>query len=60
MIDDGDIFKCHDSTDQAVFHSEMGSTYAILQAGYNIASLMVRQPFHYLILEVLYSCILVT
>lgn len=42
LIDDGKVFACHETLGETIFHSEMGSSAAILHAGYNIDSFMVR------------------
>jgi hypothetical protein len=42
LIEDGNIFKCHDTVADAVFHAELGSSLAIFNAGYTIDSLMLR------------------
>jgi len=36
------VFACFDSIDDTIFYSELGSSKAILDAGYTIDSLMVR------------------
>ena len=36
------MFRCHDNIADAVYHAELGSSAAILAAGYTIDSLMLR------------------
>ena len=38
----GNVFKCHDNKDDTIMVSEIGSSQAILRAGYNLA-VMMRQ-----------------
>jgi hypothetical protein len=42
IIQDGHVVKCYDSPWQAVYHSELGASAAVLAAGYNIDTLMLR------------------
>jgi hypothetical protein len=42
LLRDENVFQCHKKRWQAIYHSELGSSAAILKAGYNIACLMVR------------------
>lgn len=42
LLDTGKVFKCYDKMKDVVYHGEMGSSRAILDAGYNIDSLMLR------------------
>ena len=37
-----DVFECRDDIQETIFYSELGVSKAILDAGYNIASLMTR------------------
>ena len=36
------MFRCHENIADAVYHAELGSSAAILDAGYTIDSLMLR------------------
>lgn len=36
------VFECHASIYDTIFYSELGSSLAILEAGYNLDSLMMR------------------
>jgi hypothetical protein len=42
LLRDGNVFGCHASLADAVWHAEMGASLAILDAGFNIDSLMLR------------------
>ena len=42
LIQDGHVFECHKDIADAVFNAELGSSLAILRAGYTIDSLMLR------------------
>ena len=42
LSEDGHVFKCHRDMSDAVFNAELGSSLAILRAGYTIDSLMLR------------------
>lgn len=42
LLDDQNVFKCYNNMWDTIYHSELGSSAAILDAGYNIDSLMVR------------------
>lgn len=42
LVEDGRVLECHVSRQAAVFYAEVGSAHAILQAGYTLASFMVR------------------
>jgi hypothetical protein len=44
IMQDKNVFRCYKNIADTIYHSELGSTKAILAAGYNIDSLMVR-PF---------------
>lgn len=47
LLTDPGVFQCYDSMWDTIYHSELGSSAAILDAGYNIDSLMVRYwPCH--------------
>ena len=48
LLDDQNVFKCYSNMWDTIYHSELGSSAAILDAGYNIDSLMVRihAPLH--------------
>lgn len=43
LIDDGNVFGCYSNIDETIYHSELGSSDAILRAGYNLGSFMVRR-----------------
>lgn len=45
LIDDQRVFGCYDTIAQTIYHSELGSSAAILRAGYNIDSFMVCSRF---------------
>lgn len=36
------VLTCHATRDEAIYHGEMGSSFAILQAGHNIDSFLTR------------------
>lgn len=42
LVKDGKVFQCHETLQETVFHSELGASSVILNAGYNIDSFMVR------------------
>lgn len=42
LKDDGRIFKCHHDRLDTIWHAELGSSKAILKAGYNLDCLMLR------------------
>ena len=42
LIEDGNVFQCHKTVQDAVFHAELGSALAIFGAGHTIDSLMLR------------------
>ena len=42
LFNDGHVFECHKQISDAVYNAEVGSSLAILQAGYTIDSLMLR------------------
>ena len=42
LLRDTKVFRCHDNIADAVYHAELGSSAAILDAGYTIDSLMLR------------------
>ncbi|MEW5303409.1 MAG: hypothetical protein WDW36_006105 [Sanguina aurantia] len=42
LLGDGNVFSCHDSVWQTVYHAELGASLAILDAGFNLGSLMIR------------------
>lgn len=42
LLRDGNVFSCHDSVWQTVYHAELGASLAILDAGFNLGSLMIR------------------
>lgn len=45
LVADGKVFECHDALDEAMYYSDVGSSLAILDAGYTLHSFMVRiQP----------------
>ena len=39
---DGNVFACHADREMAVRHGEVGSSAAVLQAGYSLDCLMLR------------------
>ena len=39
---DPDVFSCHASLKETIWHSELGASAAILDAGYNLDSLMLK------------------
>lgn len=39
---DGNVLRCHPTAAEAMWHSEVGATSAILRAGYNLDCLMLR------------------
>jgi hypothetical protein len=42
MLQEGRVFSCHRDRWDAIWYGELGSSAAILNAGYNIGSLMIR------------------
>ena len=42
LIDDGNVFACYPTMAESIYHSEVGASDAILRAGYNLGSFMVR------------------
>lgn len=46
LLTDPGVFQCYDNMWDTIFYSELGSSAAILQAGYNIDSLMVCTQAH--------------
>jgi hypothetical protein len=42
LMDDGKVFECYESMQDTIRYSEIGSSRAILQAGYNLDSFMAR------------------
>jgi translation initiation factor eIF-2B subunit epsilon len=42
LIGDQHVFACHHDRWDTIFYSELGSSKCILDAGYNIDSLMLR------------------
>lgn len=42
MRDEGNVFRCHKDMWDAIFYSELGSSLAILKAGFNLDTLMAR------------------
>ena len=42
LMADGDVFKCYDHIHLTMFHSELGASKVILDAGYTIDCLMMR------------------
>lgn len=45
LLQDEGVFGCYSNIDETIYYSELGSSWAILGAGYNIAGYMVRWPF---------------
>ena len=41
-MSDPAVFRCYDSIHDTIWHSELGASLAILDAGYNLDSLMLR------------------
>ena len=41
-MDDPGVFECYSSIHETVWHSELGASLAVLNAGFNIDSLMMR------------------
>jgi len=42
LLKDGNVFRCYDHIHLTMFHSELGASKAVLDAGYNIDTLMMR------------------
>ena len=42
LLEDQRVFQCYEDMWDTIYHSELGSSKVILDAGYNIDSLMVR------------------
>ncbi|PNH12741.1 LIM domain and RING finger protein [Tetrabaena socialis] len=42
LIDDGRVFHCHNTRWTTIYYSELGSSTAILKAGYNLDCLMAK------------------
>jgi hypothetical protein len=42
LLKDEKVFQCYNNMFDTIYHSELGSSSAVLDAGYNIDSLMVR------------------
>lgn len=42
MKEDGMVLSCHKSIHHTMYYSELGASRAVLVAGYNIDSLMIR------------------
>jgi hypothetical protein len=42
LLDDPHVFECHSDRWDAIWYSELGASAAILKAGYNLASFMIR------------------
>ena len=42
LLRDGGVFACRDGAEDALYHGEFGASAAILSAGYNLYSFMVR------------------
>jgi hypothetical protein len=42
LLDKAPVFQCHKGRWDAIYFSELGSSWAILAAGYNLDSLMLR------------------
>lgn len=40
--EEGSVLGCHSDRWDAIWHSELGSSAALLRAGYNLDSLMIR------------------
>jgi hypothetical protein len=44
LLQDQNVFACFEDMSDTIFHSELGSSKVLLDAGYNIDSLMARRP----------------
>ena len=42
LVQDGKVFGCYDAFQETIYHSELGASAVILEAGYNLDSFMVR------------------
>jgi hypothetical protein len=42
LIEDELVFRCHGHRGDAIWFAELGSSRAIMEAGYSIASFMLR------------------
>ena len=42
MMADRDVFRCHGSLKETIWHSELGASAAILEAGYNLDCLLLK------------------
>jgi len=42
MWEEGTVFQCYTNMWDVIYYSELGSTWAVLSAGYGIDSLMLR------------------
>ena len=42
LQDDGKVFACYDDMWDTIYHSEVGASRAVLNAGYTLDSLMLR------------------
>ena len=42
LLEDEKVFACYDSLHDTVFHAELGSSLAILRAGYTLDTLMLK------------------
>ncbi len=42
LLDDPAVFRCYDNIHDTIWYSELGASLAILNAGYNLDSLMLR------------------
>lgn len=42
MWEDGTVFACYTSMWDVIYYSELGSSWSVLAAGYNLDSLMMR------------------
>ncbi len=42
LVDDGRVFQCHNSRWNTIYYSELGSSTAILKAGFNLDCLMAK------------------
>ena len=48
LVKEGQVMQCHFDRWDAVYFGELGSSLAILNAGYNIDSFVVRWEFYVL------------
>jgi hypothetical protein len=44
LLKDRNVFRCYDNIADTIYHSELGTSKVVLDAGYNIDCLMVSHP----------------